>query len=164
MLGQDIVFLRCHPAWYSRTLSAHTVICLPLITECSLRLPYSGCTAFLFGIMLRVSDLIAHLRPHVSILTSHAARTTHPFLLALRSPFGLISSAAIPPPAALCRRRDKAYSSSSTVFRMIAQRSGCVKYYFYCSVRAQSTKQSVQPDDIHCTAPVFTSVPLLSVS
>ncbi len=139
MLGQDIHLPAVPPGLVHRTLSVHTIICLPLITECSLRLPYSGCTAFLFGIMLCISELTAHLRLHVSILTSHAARTTRPFLLALRSPFGLISSAAIPPPATLCRRRDKAYSSSSTVSRMIAQRSGCVKYNFL--LQCQSTER-----------------------
>lgn len=111
MLGQDICLPAVPPGLVHRTLSAHTVICLLLITECSLRLPYSDCTAFLFGIILK----------------PYSARTTHPFLLALRSPFGLISSAAIPPPAALCRRRDKTYSSSSTVYEMISQSIFTVK-------------------------------------
>ena len=61
-----------------------------------------------------------------------------PFLFALRSPFGLIFSVAIPPSAALCVTRCKAYSlfviglcAYCNRFNIICQ--GVLKKIFFCA-------------------------------
>ena len=63
-----------------------------------------------------------------SLRLPYSATMAFPF--ALGSPFRFLFSAAIPPPATLWVRRNKAYSSSSSVFSTITHSKPNVKFFY----------------------------------
>ena len=72
----------------------------------------NSCGATLLDAMRVLSMRTSYADPFYgrSVRLTYSADTKSAFLVALKSPFSLIFSAAIPPSAALCKTRGKAYS------------------------------------------------------